>query len=273
MARLRTPGVPGWWRAPTPSTGRSGSLIGRFAQVRETLADAADAEACLAAITLLAGLQEAIDQSSASDTDRLLPGGGQPQQASHRSAAHDMANRGIEVLGGNGAIESFSVLPRLLRDNVVYENWEGATTYCGVVFSDRGRYGVHAGFFAYLRDRSAMKPHWRRMPRLWRRFCRRLATSPNYASGGWRTGWPRVMLATTPCRPMVDGAGPPGGISPTFLSMMPTLRWWTACRGRPPTDDGRNGGTARTRWGPSSDAARALMRSGSDAGGGPHWSH
>lgn len=31
----------------------------------------------------------------------------------------------IEVLGGNGAIESFSVLPRLLRDSVVYEQWEG----------------------------------------------------------------------------------------------------------------------------------------------------
>mgnify|MGYP000450679406 CR=1 FL=1 len=29
------------------------------------------------------------------------------------------------MLGGNGAIESFSVLPRLLRDNVVFENWEG----------------------------------------------------------------------------------------------------------------------------------------------------
>jgi len=31
----------------------------------------------------------------------------------------------IDVLGGNGAIESFSSLPRLLRDAIVYENWEG----------------------------------------------------------------------------------------------------------------------------------------------------
>ncbi len=31
----------------------------------------------------------------------------------------------IEVLGGNGAIETFSPLPRLLRDSVVYEQWEG----------------------------------------------------------------------------------------------------------------------------------------------------
>ena len=34
---------------------------------------------------------------------------------------------GIETLGGNGAIESFSILPRLMRDNIVYENWEGPT--------------------------------------------------------------------------------------------------------------------------------------------------
>ena len=31
----------------------------------------------------------------------------------------------IEVLGGNGTIEDFSVLPRLYRDAIVYESWEG----------------------------------------------------------------------------------------------------------------------------------------------------
>jgi acyl-CoA dehydrogenase len=31
----------------------------------------------------------------------------------------------IEVLGGNGTIEEFSVLPRLYRDSIVYESWEG----------------------------------------------------------------------------------------------------------------------------------------------------
>ena len=31
----------------------------------------------------------------------------------------------IEILGGNGTIEDFCVLPRLLRDNIVFENWEG----------------------------------------------------------------------------------------------------------------------------------------------------
>jgi hypothetical protein len=45
----------------------------------------------------------------------------------YRSAvlAHGVIVQAIELLGGNGTIEDFSILPRLLRDNVVYENWEG----------------------------------------------------------------------------------------------------------------------------------------------------
>ena len=35
------------------------------------------------------------------------------------------ARKSIEVLGGNGTIEEFSVLPRLYRDAIVYESWEG----------------------------------------------------------------------------------------------------------------------------------------------------
>ena len=33
--------------------------------------------------------------------------------------------RGIEALGGNGTIEDFSPLPRLWRDAIVFESWEG----------------------------------------------------------------------------------------------------------------------------------------------------
>jgi hypothetical protein len=68
--------------------------------------------------------------------------------------AHDAVNRGIEVLGGNGAIESFSVLPRLLRDNVVYENWEGSHNVLRAqVLRDCARMGVHVGFFDALAAR------------------------------------------------------------------------------------------------------------------------
>ena len=40
-------------------------------------------------------------------------------------AATQVVRDGIEVLGGNGTIEDFSILPRLYRDAMVYESWEG----------------------------------------------------------------------------------------------------------------------------------------------------
>ena len=131
-----------------------GAPIAGFPLVAETLAwIRADAVACLAGSLWLAGLQERADQG-ALDAD---------EQAFFRVAvnlnklrtsvlAHDAVNRGIEVLGGNGAIESFSVLPRLLRDNVVYENWEGSHNVLRAqVLRDCGRLGVHRGFFVVLR--------------------------------------------------------------------------------------------------------------------------
>lgn len=39
--------------------------------------------------------------------------------------ASTAVRRGIGVLGGKGTIEEFSVLPRLYRDSIVYEAWEG----------------------------------------------------------------------------------------------------------------------------------------------------
>jgi len=37
----------------------------------------------------------------------------------------DHVHHSIDMLGGNGTIENFSSLPRLLRDSIVFENWEG----------------------------------------------------------------------------------------------------------------------------------------------------
>ncbi|MBL8617002.1 MAG: acyl-CoA dehydrogenase family protein [Deltaproteobacteria bacterium] len=130
-----------------------GRPIGAFATVQETLAwMRADAAAMLAGSLWLAALAERQDAGA------LQP----PEAAFFRVAvnlhklrtaqlAHEAVNRGIEVLGGNGAIESFSVLPRLLRDNVVYENWEGTHNVLRAqVLRDCERYGVHEGFFAVL---------------------------------------------------------------------------------------------------------------------------
>jgi hypothetical protein len=46
------------------------------------------------------------------------------------------------------------VLPRLLRDNIVFENWEGTHhTLRMQVLRDAVRYGLHEGFFAMLEAR------------------------------------------------------------------------------------------------------------------------
>lgn len=62
-----------------------------------------------------------------------------------------MVHRAIEVLGGNGAIESFSILPRLYRDMVVLESWEGThNVLCLQVLRDIQRYQVHEPFLRFI---------------------------------------------------------------------------------------------------------------------------
>jgi len=105
-----------------------GQPIGGFPAVRRTLADMASVSAgALHLVLVLTGLEDRIDDGSAGDADVLL----------HRflvnlakylvsGQATDVVHAAIEVLGGNGAIEDFSVLPRLYRDAMVYESWEGS---------------------------------------------------------------------------------------------------------------------------------------------------
>lgn len=65
--------------------------------------------------------------------------------------SHRVVLTGIETLGGNGAIESFSILPRLLRDNVVYENWEGThNVLVAQTFRDLRKPELFNGFFSGL---------------------------------------------------------------------------------------------------------------------------
>ncbi len=59
----------------------------------------------------------------------------------------------IEVLGGNGAIEDFSVLPRLLRDSLVLEAWEGGHgVLCAQILRDAKKLRLHEPTFALLAD-------------------------------------------------------------------------------------------------------------------------
>ena len=54
-----------------------------------------------------------------------------------------VAIEGVEVLGGNGTIEEFSILPQLYRLAVVLESWEGAhNVLCAQVLRDTLRYDM-----------------------------------------------------------------------------------------------------------------------------------
>lgn len=104
-----------------------GRPINEFPAVQATLAAMrARWQGALHLCFELTELEDRIDAGTAGESDRLL----------HRflvnaakyatsTAATGVVRDGIEVLGGNGTIEDFSVLPRLYRDAIVYESWEG----------------------------------------------------------------------------------------------------------------------------------------------------
>lgn len=74
-------------------------------------------------------------------------------------SATDVIRRGIEVLGGNGAMENFSVLPRLLRDSVIFEAWEGAHgTLIAQSVRDCQRSKLHEAYLKFLAQTFASLP-------------------------------------------------------------------------------------------------------------------
>jgi hypothetical protein len=101
-------------------------------------------------------LVERIDRGVASEDDvawhRVLVNA---NKFSTSLAATRVVRRGIEALGGNGTIEDFSPLPRLYRDAIVFESWEGThNVLCAQVLRDLERLdGLELAL-----DRSAATP-------------------------------------------------------------------------------------------------------------------
>jgi alkylation response protein AidB-like acyl-CoA dehydrogenase len=92
----------------------------------------------------LTALDEAIDLGTGSSADigfhRFLVNA---NKLTCSLAATQTVREALEIFGGNGAIETFSVLPRLLRDAVVYEQWEGThNTLTAQVLRDLGRLDI-----------------------------------------------------------------------------------------------------------------------------------
>ncbi len=68
-------------------------------------------------------------------------------------AATRSARDGIEVLGGNGTIEDFSPMPRLYRDAMVVESWEGThNTLVAQVLRDFAVRRLHRPWLDLIRD-------------------------------------------------------------------------------------------------------------------------
>ncbi len=142
-----------------------GAPIAHFSVVQETLAwMRADAAASLAGGLWLAEQFERQDAGELDgDGSAFLRMGVNLHKLRTAQLAHEAVNRGIEILGGNGAIESFSILPRLLRDNVVYENWEGTHNVLRAqIFRDCQRYRLHEGWGRVVGERldAEDRPHF-----------------------------------------------------------------------------------------------------------------
>jgi alkylation response protein AidB-like acyl-CoA dehydrogenase len=81
----------------------------------------------------------------------------------------EVVRDGIEVLGGNGTIEEFTVLPRLYRDAIVLESWEGThNTLCAQVLRDFATRGLQRPWLAEVEQtlkkvgHESLQPHRQR---------------------------------------------------------------------------------------------------------------
>jgi len=121
-----------------------GSHIGTYPPVRATLVSMkAGWLGGLHLWWLLTSLEDRIDGARATDEDvtfhRFLVNAAKYATSVR---ATQVVRDGIEILGGNGTIEDFSVLPRLYRDSIVYESWEGThNVLVAQVLRDLGRLG------------------------------------------------------------------------------------------------------------------------------------
>lgn len=122
-----------------------GSPIESFDAVREQLAMMKiETTASFASTMALTTLVAKIDGNMATDDDvklhRFLVNANKYVTS---ISATDVVHRAIEVLGGNGTIEDFSALPRLYRDSIVFESWEGThNVLCDQVRRDCARLGL-----------------------------------------------------------------------------------------------------------------------------------
>jgi hypothetical protein len=131
-----------------------GRSIAAFPAVREQLAEMkSEGAAALSSTMALASMVARLDEGTADDTvagaHRLLVNANKYVTSIEGT---NVARRGIELLGGNGTIEDFSPLPRLYRDAMVFESWEGTHNVLSAqVLRDCARLGILDPTLEWLR--------------------------------------------------------------------------------------------------------------------------
>lgn len=130
-----------------------GHAIAGYPLVAEALAEIkVDVHAILASTMRLSHLIDRMDMGMASKQERgvhrLLVNLNKYWTSVQASLS---IRRAQEILGGNGAIEEFSVIPRLYRDSLVFESWEGShNVLCLQGLRDMQKYRLHEHVFAYI---------------------------------------------------------------------------------------------------------------------------
>jgi hypothetical protein len=138
-----------------------GTTIENFDSVREQLeVMSIEVEAALASTLFLTELVGKIDEGTASDEEvkihRFLVNANKYVTSVSATA---VVHSAIEVLGGNGTIEDFSPLPRLYRDAIVFESWEGThNVLCAQVHRDCARLGLLDTVFNWIESELAATP-------------------------------------------------------------------------------------------------------------------
>ncbi len=136
-----------------------GRPIEEFEAVREQLTlMRVEFKAALASTMLLTDLVGKLDVGIATEIDvkfhRFLVNANKYVTS---IAATEVVHTAIEVLGGNGTIEDFSPLPRLYRDSIVFESWEGThNVLCAQIHRDCARLGLLEVVFPWIETELSM---------------------------------------------------------------------------------------------------------------------
>lgn len=131
-----------------------GQPILQYPLIKENLAEIkAENAAMLAGVFATARMQDEYDLSQKkSPNDKLLLRlfvNLQKYYTAQKSVQH--IHHALDVLAGNGTIETFSSIPRLLRDCIICENWEGTHNVIRAqIHKDIAKYKIDEIYLDYL---------------------------------------------------------------------------------------------------------------------------